>query len=367
MPETEVRPPTQSDDRGSTPPVAAARGRRAELAKALSFRNISAIYIFIVMFIIFSFWVPDTFLKWDTWKSLIDSQAVTAILAIGLVVTLSAGNFDLAIGTELGFGAIFVSWLMVEQGVSVPVAIALTLLAGAVIGACNALLVIKVKLDSFIATLGVSSILLAMIAWVSSSQQILGLPPGIENLGETEVLNFRLPVYIMLVVGVAVWYLLEHTSLGRRVFATGGNIDAARLAGVRVSALIFGTMVITGTIAAIAGILEAASLGAADPTIGPGYLLPAFSAAFLGSTQFRGGRFNVWGTVVAVFVLATGVKGLQLAGAPIWLPELFNGAALLIAVGMAKYERAPHRAGVIHRFLGLGRKGAKRLTPEAGG
>src|SRR5690349_14600244 len=128
-----------------------------EIRRLLSFRNISAIYIFIVMFAVFSIWVPDTFLKWDTWKALIDSQAVTAILAVGLVIALSAGAFDLAIGAELGFGSIFVGWLLVDKGVGVVPAIILTLLAGAVIGLGNGILVTKVRIDSFIATLGISS------------------------------------------------------------------------------------------------------------------------------------------------------------------------------------------------------------------
>jgi ribose transport system permease protein len=85
--------------------------------------------------------------------------------------------------------------------------------------------------------------------------------------------------------------------------------------------------------------------------VGPSYLLPTFSAAFLGSTQFRGGRFNVWGTVIAVYVLATGVKGLQLAGAPLWIPDLFNGVALIIAVGLAKYQRTARRASAVSRMI----------------
>jgi ribose transport system permease protein len=357
MPETETRSPAPAT--GSRPgvpsgPTRPSRGQA--LARALSFRNISAIYIFVAMFVLFSFWVPDTFLQWDTWKALLDSQAVTAILALGLVVTLSAGQFDLAIGTELGFGAILVSWFMIEQGVGVVPAIALTLVAGGLIGVANALLIVKVRLDSFIATLGVSSILLAMIAWVSSSQQILGLPEGFQQIASTEFLDLRLPVYICLALAVAISYLLDRTPLGRRIFATGGNIDAARLAGIRVSWVIVGTFVITGVVGAMAGILLAANLGAADPTVGPPYMLPAFSAAFLGSTQFRGGRFNVWGTLVAVVVLATGVKGLQLAGAPIWLPELFNGVALLIAVGMSRWERTAARAAGIRRVLRPGRR-----------
>ena len=93
-----------------------------------------------------------------------------------------------------------------------------------------------------------------------------------------------------------------------------------------------------GLITAFAGMLVTARLANADPTIGPGYLLPAFTGAFFGSTQFRGGRSNVFGTLLAVYVLATGVKGLQLAGAPVWFPDVFNGVALLIAVALAKFQ-----------------------------
>lgn len=338
-----------------------------KVAKALSFRNISALYIFVVMFIVFSIWVPSTFLQWNTWKALIDSQAVTAILAIGLVIALSAGAFDLAIGAELGFGAILVAWFLVDKGVGLVPAIVLTLLAGGVVGLANGLLVTKVRIDSFIATLGMSSVLLALIAWVSSSQQILGVGSSFEKLGTTEILGLTLPVYLCLAVGALVWYVLERTPLGRRVYATGGNAEAARLAGVRVATVVTCSLIACGMIAAFAGMLLTANLGTGDPTIGPAYLLPAFSAAFLGSTQFRGGRFNVWGTIVAVIVLATGVKGLQLAGAPIWIPDLFNGAALLLAVGLAKYETTATRAGAVRRLLRMDRRGGGSMVSTSRG
>jgi ribose transport system permease protein len=359
-----VPPPsaaTAEPANGAPPPPSAdspddGRISARSLARALSFRNISALYVFVVIFVVFSLWVPETFPTWDTWKALLDSQAVTALLAVGLVVALAAGAFELAIGAELGFGAILVAWLLAEQGVPIVPAIVLTVLAGAVIGLIIGLLVVRARIDSFIATLGVSSILLAMIAWVSSSQQILGLSPQFQDIGTTEVFGITLPVYIMLAVAFAVWYVLERTAVGRRVYATGGNIEAARLAGVRTGLVIVAALVTCAAIASLAGILVSSRLGTGDPTIGPAYLLPAFSAAFLGSTQFRGGRFNVWGTVVAVYVLAAGVKGLQLAGAPIWIPDLFNGVALLIAVGMAKYQRAAYRAGAVRRLLRMDRR-----------
>ena len=144
------------------------------------------------------------------------------------------------------------------------------------------------------------------------------------------------------------WYVLERTPVGRRVYATGGNVDAmggsseaAALAGVRISRVILAALVTSGVVAGLAGLLLTSQLSTGDPTVGPGYLLPVIAAVFLGSTQFRGGRFNIWGTVVAAYVLAVGVKGLQLAGLPIWIPDLFNGAALLLAVGLAAWRRPP--------------------------
>jgi ribose transport system permease protein len=337
-------------------PAPAHRRDLGRVSRALSFRNISAVYVFIVLFVGFSFWVPDTFLSGDTWRALISSQAVTAMLAIGLVIALSAGAFDLAIGATLGFGSIFVAWLLAKRGIPIVPAIVLSILAGAAVGLLNGLLVVRVRIDSFIATLGMSSILLAMIAWISSSQQILGLSNSFQKLGTTEIFGLTLPVYLMLAVALVAWYVLELTPVGRHVYATGGNTEAARLAGVRTSAVVVVALVCCGAIAAFSGVLVSSALGTGDPTIGPAYLLPAFSAAFLGSTQFRGGRFNVWGTVLAVYVLATGVKGLQLAGAPIWIPDLFNGVALLLAVGLAKYQGTARRAGAVKRLLRFDRQ-----------
>jgi ribose transport system permease protein len=325
--------------------------RRSRLRAALSFRSISAVYIFVAMFVVFALWVPDTFLSRDTWRAVLDDQAVTALVAVALVIPLSAGAFDLAIGAEVGMGSILSAWLLSRQGLPVGLTVVLTVLTGGAIGLGSGLLVTVARIDSFIATLGVSSILLALIAWISGGQQILDLGAGYQSLGTHQVLGITNPVYIMLIVGMVVWYVLERTPAGRRVYATGGNSEAARLAGVRTASVMVAALATCGLITALAGVLVSSRLATGDPTVGPGYLLPAFAAAFLGSTQFRGGRYNVWGTIVAVYVLATGVKGLQLAGAPVWIPDLFNGVALLLAVGMARMQGRSGRASPIGRLL----------------
>jgi ribose transport system permease protein len=328
---------------------------RSRLRRALSFRSISALYIFAALFVLFALWVPDTFLVSSTWKALLDDQAVTALVAVALVIPLSAGSFNLAVGAEVGMGSILSAWLLSKQGLPIGAAVGLTVLAGGAIGLTSGLLIVGARIDSFIATLGMSSILLAMIAWVSGGQQILDLGASYQKLGTHETFGVTNPVYLMLLVSLLVWYVLERTPAGRRVYATGGNIDAARLAGVRTALVVVLSLVACGLIVAFAGALVSSRLATGDPTVGPAYLLPAYAAAFLGSTQFRGGRYNVWGTVVAVYVLATGVKGLQLAGAPVWIPDLFNGVALLLAVGMAKYQRAAGRTSAIRRVLRLNR------------
>ncbi len=328
------------------------------LRRLLSFRNISAIYIFVAMFVLFSLWVPGTFLTSETWRSILSQQALTALAATALVIPLSAGTFNLAVGAEVGFGAILVAWL-IRKGIPAGEAIVITMVGGVLVGIINGLLVVRAKIDSFIATLGMSSVLLAMIEWISGNTQILNLPTSFQNVATNELFGITYPVYFMLVVALLVWYVLEKTPAGRRVYATGGNIDAARLAGVGTGRVIVAAFIVGGMIAALTGWLTSAQLAVGDPTIGPPYLLPAFAAAFLGSTQFRGGRYNVWGTVIAVYVLAVGVKGLQLAGAPVWIPDLFNGVALLVAVGMAKFQRTASRTAAIRRTV------IRRRTPSA--
>ncbi len=318
----------------------------------LSFRRLSAVYIFIALFVIYSLWVPDTFLTADTWRSLIDNQALTALAAVGLTIPVAAGAFDLAIGSEVGFASIAVSWLLVNHGVSIAVAVPLTLLFGAVIGGVSAVLVTLVKIDSFIATLGVSSVAIALTEWLSNGAQILNLPANFVSFSTGSVFGITVPVLILLGVATLVWYVLENTPAGRRIYATGGNQAAARLAGVRTGRVVASAFIASGVITAGVGLLLASRIGTGDPTSGPSFLLPAFSAVFLGSTQFRAGRFNVWGTVVAVYVLAVGVKGLQLGGAPVWIPDLFNGIALILAVGLAKFDMGSGRFASIRRLVG---------------
>lgn len=337
--------------------------RRRRIRTTLSFKNISAIYIFVVLFAAFAVWIPGTFLTWSNWRSLVSDQSITCLVSVALVIPIAAGVVDLAIGAEVGLGAIVAAWLLANEHLSIPLAIGVTLAAGAVVGVAVWVLVVRAHINAFIATLGLSSVLLAVIDWISGSQQILNLGNPFAALANNQLLGLTYPVFITLVVAVLVWYVLDRTPAGRHVYATGANAEAARLAGVSTSTVILVAAMACGAISALAGLLVSSQLATGDPTIGPPYLLPAFAAVFLGSTQFRGGRPNVLGTVVAAYVLAVGVKGFQLAGAPIWIPDLFDGVALLLAVGMAQMQSSPTaRTAAIRRLI----RGSRQSTTEPG-
>ena len=159
------------------------------------------------------------------------------------------------------------------------------------------------------------------------------------KIGQTNIGGVTLGVLYCAAVAVAIWYLLEHTATGRRLYATGFNPDAARLAGVRVDRLRFASLVASGGLAGATGIVLASTLGSGSPTAGTPYLLPAFAAAFLGATQLKHGRFNAGGTIIAVLLLGTGVTGLALANAPQWAGDMFVGVVLIAALALTGIQR----------------------------
>lgn len=306
-----------------------ARARRLHLAR------FSGLYLWALIILVFAITIPNTFLTSTTADNIAGTQAITAIVAIGLLAALSAGSFDLSVGNNLGLGAVICSWLTVKGGVNPALGVLLTILAGVVIGGVNAALVVGVGIDSFIVTLGVSSILLALTELISQDQFIGPLPTSLQNFVNWHFLGLDGVVWYAIAFAVVAWIVLEHTAGGRRTAATGANLDAARLSGVPTTRIRVVTLVVSATLASLAGALVAAKTGEVSSTIGAPYLLPAFSACFLGTTQLKPGRFNVWGTILALLLLGTGVAGLQLIGGELWISDMFTGVALVAAVTFA--------------------------------
>jgi ribose transport system permease protein len=308
-------------------------------AVGVSFERFSGLYLWALFILIFGIWVPQLFLTSATVQSIASSQAVPAILAIAVLVPLCAGVFDLSVGASTNLCAILVVVLQTNEHVGLWASILITVAAGCVIGAVNGFLVVKMHIDSFIVTLGTSVVLTAVQGIVSNETQP---SPGQSQtwlaLTQHQVFGFQVVIVYVIALALVVWWMLDHTPAGRYIYAIGGNAEAARLSGVNVGKWRWATLLISGGLCGLAGVLYG-SLNGPSLTFGSSLLLPAFAAVFLGSTQIRPGRTNIWGTMIAVFLLATGVEGLELVTGVQWLNDMFSGVALIVAVGFAVWRQ----------------------------
>ena len=336
-------------DAGTAPPDRPPTSRR--IASALAVDKIGAIYVWLVIIVVFTIWAPDTFPTLDTAKQILNTNAITGLAALAILIPLSARVFDLSFAYVMTLSGVVVAKL-ITHGTPLGLSIAAGLLVGVGIGLINASVVVLAKIDSFIGTLATGSLILALITMVTNDTPVSSgaLAGQFAKIGQTTISGVTLPVIYMMVVAVGIWYLLEHTATGRRLYATGFNPDAARLAGVPVNRLRFMSLVTSGTLAGATGIVLASILGSGSPTAGTPYLLPAFAAAFLGATQLKNGRFNAWGTIIAVLLLGTGTTGLALAAAPQWSQSMFVGVVLIGALAVTGLQR---RTSVSSRGSGV--------------
>jgi ribose transport system permease protein len=293
--------------------------------------------LLLVLIVVFSIALPHTFPTTRNMSGILSTEAVGLFLALGGMIALICGEFDLSIGFVLGFSSMEVAVLTINHGTNVWLASFITLLTALGIGLVNAFLVLVCRISSFIATLASGTVLSGITLLIASNTIVTGtLSDSFIKLGNGGPAGIAPGVFLAVGAAIIIFYVLEHTPVGRRLEAIGQGRDAARLAGVRVNRLVFMSLVASAGIAGLAGVLNTATQGSADPSIGPGFLLPALAAAFLGATTIRPGRFNVIGTVLSVLLLAVGVNGLSQLGAPQWVAPVFNGGVLLVAVGGAQ-------------------------------
>lgn len=291
--------------------------------------------------LVFSILKPDTFpTKSNFLINILGTQAVQVVLGLALILPLVTGDYDISVAANLTLSAMIIAILNVDHGWNVALAILVALAAGAFIGFVNGGLVVLLGIDSFIVTLGTSTFIAGVVLWVSGSRTIGGISGGlVDNVIIRHFIGIPLGFWYALILAGIIWYVLEYTPLGRRLLFCGRGRSVARLSGLRVARLRWGAMVASGVFAAGAGVIYAGTTGSADPTSGLSFLLPAFSAAFLGATTIQPGRFNPLGTVVAVYFLATGITGLQQLGVDTFIQQLFYGGALVLAVAASQLIR----------------------------
>ncbi len=295
--------------------------------------------------IIAFFWLRfATFFTEGGIRFMFAGRVTIGFMTLGLLIPLAAGVFDLSVGSMIGFSGMFLIWM--EKNDKVPnvwVGVLITLIVCAAWGLINGVLVTKFRINSFIATLGTSSIIQATTYRISDNQrQADAFSEGFQNVVEKQTWPWGqvMAFWYLVIAAILLWWVLEYTPIGRYLFATGGNPEAARLAGVKTNRYIIGALVSSSVLAGLGGVIFVAQQNAASPDTGPPFLFSAFAAAFLGATQFKG-RANVQGALLAIFLLAFLSRGLQLEfpGA-VWPDPMADGLVLIVAVAAASIDWA---------------------------
>lgn len=339
-----MTPETQAESTPSTPaadtqPLPAAAEMSYPRASVLARLGPWAVpLLFVILFVTFSLAAPETFPTMTNVRVMIVGQAIILMLSLALLIPLRAGDFDLSVGSVMILSGCTLG-AATADGHGVATACVMALLVGPVVGIVNGILVVRIGIDSFIATLGTLTIVAGLARFISDDALVMTVPDEVVDFTRRSLLDFPVPVWIGWIVALLVWYIFECTPAGRHMLFIGSNLSAARLAGLRVNEYRQLMYVVSGTLSAVAGVLLAGMLGSVDPSSSGAYLLPPITAAFLGASAIKLGRFNVAGTLVAIYLVAVGVAGLQMLGFASWISDLFNGTFLIFAVGLTLFLR----------------------------
>lgn len=301
--------------------------------------------------IILFFWIalPDTFMTARNWLNISQQLSMLTVVAVTMTVVMVMGDFDLSVGAMASLSGV-VAAILFTFGWPVPVALAAALAVGILGGVLNGVLVSLIGILPFVATLATLTMFSGAAFLVSDGKTIFGrdIPQGFADfaraglpLGTLDDKPLILPALTLLAAAItaAVWVLLEHTTYGRRLYAIGGNAEAARLAGVKVSALRLSAFAVTGAGAAIAGLMYASRVASANPVQGDGLMLTAIAAVFLGMTVTRDGQPHVLATVAGVVTLGVMDNGLTQMQVDSYVRQVLVGAIILVAVSVSALGR----------------------------
>ncbi|MEM7694060.1 MAG: ABC transporter permease [Pseudomonadota bacterium] len=306
----------------------------------LFFERIGLLLAWVLLILVLGALRPDQMFAWNSYATMFGSNAMVVVLTLALMIPLVAGDFDLSVAAVMGLSSMLIAILNAQLGMPVIPAILCALAVGAAVGAVNAFFTVYFGIHSLIVTLGSGYFVSGIILWISNANTVAGVSMDLINaVILTRFLGIPIGFYYALILAVVIWYVFQHTSLGRRLLFVGRGREVARLSGVNVGKMRAGAFIAAGMCAAFAGVLYTGMRGAADPSSALAFLLPAFAAAFLGSTAIYPGRFNAPGAFVAVFFLSTGIMGLNFLGVDSFVQNLFYGGGLIAAVTISQVIR----------------------------
>jgi ribose transport system permease protein len=273
-------------------------------------------------------------------RALISNQGVPLLIAVAAVFPLAAGYFDFSVGAVAATSSVVTAASLSQFALPLPLAVLLGVLTGSLVGVLLGLLIAYAGVNPFISTLGVATLLGgAIFAYTGGLRISAGIPTELTDIGSRDWFGVPRVVVVAGAVAVIAWWLLTQTVFGRRLYAVGSNARATHLLGVDVRRTQLLAFVASGTIAGLGGVMLLARNGGATSDNGMLMLFPALTAVLLSTIVIEVGRPSVPGVVIAILFIAITVSGLTLIGTPSWVNQVFNGAALLIAVAFARLAR----------------------------
>lgn len=286
---------------------------------------------FLLLVLLFSVIRPDAFASAMNFRNVVEQVATLAITAAGVTMVMVTGDFDLSVGAIASLAGVVVAKLLVA-GVGLFPALLLGLLTGAGLGAINGLLIAYAGVSAFIGTLAAMTAYAGLTLFVTGGTTVFGLPEPFRYIGQEGLGPIPISVLIMAALVVITWICLDYTTFGQRLYAIGGNRQAAFLAGINTKRARFLAFVYSGVFAAVAGIVLTSRLFSAHPQAGAPLMLNAAAAVFLGMTAFREGQANVWGTLLGVLIMGVLSNGLNIVGVNTYIQSVLTGAILVLAV-----------------------------------
>ncbi len=296
------------------------------------YRRYGIVAVLIVLCMVLSF-ANQYFLTLGNIADILRQTSINGILAIGMTYVVLTAGIDLSVGSTLALAGIVSASLVTGAHALSPVlGLFAGLLVGAAVGAINGLLVARLSIPPFVATLGMLSAARGLTYIYNDGMPVTDLPDGYLNIGTGAMAGVPVPIIVFAVVATLFWFVLRYTTYGRYVYAVGGNAKSAKTSGISIGKIIFSVYVIGGLLAGLAGIILAARTTSALPQAGMSYELDAIAAVVIGGTSLSGGTGSVGGTVVGALLIGVINNGLNLLGVSSYYQQVVKGVIIVGAV-----------------------------------
>ncbi|MDR3337060.1 MAG: ABC transporter permease [Treponema sp.] len=301
-------------------------------------KTITLFFILVAMCILLGIANPKFFL-YQNLMSLSRVVAYTSVIAIAELFVILIAGIDLSVGAVCGLGAVMSTMLFVKYQVPLVPSIAVALIAGGVVGACNGGMIIGLRLPPFIATMGSTQIIKSLALLLTNGKPIIGVSAAFLAIGQGTFLFIPIAVWILAVVAVIFSILLNKTVTGRRLYALGGGAEAAKFSGIKINKLTMFSYLVSGCMAALCGVILAARMGSAQGATGAGYEMDAIASVIIGGASFSGGEGKISGTIIGACIMSVIRNALVMLAVSTYLQSMIIGFIIVIAVAIDQFRK----------------------------